>query len=465
MINLVLNELKKIFAKKSLYIIFIIVILLLIGTALLNKTLYNSDYSYFGIEDNVDEFQERLTEIEEKGFVNDLSDEEEWKFLRTELETGKIINRLKENKKQRWKIDYSYRESSLLDSQKEFVEMELLVAKSKDKNILNSKEYKEVKEKYEKEFDEFIKISEEELTDKLIVEKEESIKEFELDLEELIKLKNLAEADSNINEQIANIEEMIEREQHSLNVLNIRKDKKIPYDNNNYMNSALNEYEYLKYDLEIAKNPREGVKSQDVFSERNENYTLKSLKEAEYILETGHEINNPNTANKNIANFLKSNLTLYLIIVVVISGTIVAEEYTKGTIKNLLVVPYKRNKILRAKLLSVLITSIIAFLILILAQILISGIVYDFKTMLDPVVEYNVKAEAMHKYNLFYYVAKHFAYTLPYILVFILFTFTISTITTSSAAAITLGLVSLFATDIVNQLLLFACQLYFHQIR
>ena len=97
---------------------------------------------------------------------------------------------------------------------------------------------------------------------------------------------------------------------------------------------------------------------------------------------------------------------------------------------------------------------LLLFLILFAAKVLISGIMFDFKTMDEPVVQFNVKTMQIEKYNLFYYVFREFVCILPYILVFVLFTFAISTITTSSAAAITLGMVSFIATDIVNSILL-----------
>ncbi len=455
MSKLVLNEFKKLFAKKSIYIIFIVVILLLLGINILNKLVLNFVYDEFGMFDKsrtIEQLEEELKAIETAGFKDKLYDEDEWRYIKFDIEQKKFIEMLNEDEAHSWKINLLYPDSEIFPLQREYFDLELQAAQGNYK-ILDSTEYKKVKEEYEKSLKEFALMTEEEFIEKSLKDKQEIIKQTNIGLAELEKEIGNIEDDRYLLQQIEDLKYTIKITEHDIEILNIRKDKNISYSWNSYMNQALNEYDFLKFNFDVNDKPTE---DKDKMTKREYYYNLKNLNESKYILDTGHEINNPNTGNKSLSTFLSGYIVLYLVIIIVIAGTIVAEEYSKGTIKNLLVVPYKRSTILLSKLITIIIMSVITFVVLFLAQVVISGLMYDFNTMLDPVVFYNVNAGSIQKYNLFYYVIKEFIYTLPYILVFTLFSFAVSTLTTSSAAAITLGITSVFATDIVNQLILYA---------
>ena len=59
-----------------------------------------------------------------------------------------------------------------------------------------------------------------------------------------------------------------------------------------------------------------------------------------------------------------------------IAGTIVSEEFNKGTIKLLLVKPYTRNKILLSKFITTLIMIVFVIIVTITMQILIGGVLF-----------------------------------------------------------------------------------------
>ena len=266
-------------------------------------------------------------------------------------------------------------------------------------------------------------------------------------------LKNQEKADKSLNlgSAILKIQDDIKIVEHYLNIAEIRKEKKIPYKFDNFMTRALADYDYTTLELEEKEKPKDDAPETD----KKQYYEIVRInEEAKHKLETEQDIDSMQTANYAIKSFLSSNILLYMVIIIVITGTIVSEEYSKGTIKNLLVKPYKRSTILLSKLFVILIMILIIYLILFIAQVLIAGVSCDFKTISQPVVEYNISVGQLQKYNLFYYSIREFIYILPYILIFVLFTFAVSTITTSSAAAISLGMVSFMATQFINSILM-----------
>ena len=77
-----------------------------------------------------------------------------------------------------------------------------------------------------------------------------------------------------------------------------------------------------------------------------------------YILENKEDINNTSDLRFILTNFYSEYLFLILVFGVMIAGAIVSEEYSKGTIKSLLITPYKRSKILLSKFITVILLTI-----------------------------------------------------------------------------------------------------------
>lgn len=456
MINLIKNEFKKLFAKKSTYIIILILIVLMIGIGALKKysqtkieEMMSSSTIYY---EDIDSLEKRLEEIERSNFIGIYNTDDEWVYAKTTIEIDKLRNELKENKENEWKLRIIANQSHLIiPSLNEKIQFELQSVKKKDNRILKSDEYVKVANAYSKEVEAFKKITETEFTNLTITQNNKDIKEAN---KKITELKKDEARDKTINHgtNIRNLEADIKRYEHNIEVANIRLDKNIPYDEKNFMNRALDQYDSLKQQIEYQKSPTEST----TMMERKDYYSMvSSLNVNKYVLDNEQDVNSPMTGLNNMKSFFNEYLDMYLILLIVIAGTIVAEEFSKGTIKNLLVKPYKRSIILKSKLIVVLLMSILFFLIMLVTQFVISGVLFDFNTMSDPVVEYNVVKETIVETNLYVYILKHFVYTFPYILVIILFSFALSTITTSVGAAITLGVMASGGTAIVNQILSF----------
>ena len=454
MINLVINELKKLFSKKSTHIIVLVLILMMIGITLLKQYAYKEMSKYtdqvYGFE-NIEHIEERIKEIESAKFIGIENTDDMWKHYKNTIANKEHVDELLANDETKWKAKLIYQEPNIFPSLEKKLDMELEAVKTGNKEILNSLEYKNLIKEYEKEVKEFKEMTEDEYTESIIKEAKLAITATE---KEIAELKKMEEADKTVNNgtQILALEKQIKLNKHQIEVAEMRMEKDIPYDSKNYMNVALDRYESQKTYIEELEKPGEDA---TIAQKKDYQTAIKVWEESKYVLETGQDLSNNLTGNNSLKSFFSEYLEIYLILVIVIAGTIVAEEYSKGTIKNLLVKPYRRSTILTSKLIVTMLSALIFFVVMLIAQILISGILFDFKTMLDPVVEYNVVKESIVKYNLFVYILRDFVFTLPYVLVITFFTFAISTITTSAAAAIILGVMSTGGTSIVNQIFTF----------
>ena len=164
------------------------------------------------------------------------------------------------------------------------------------------------------------------------------------------------------------------------------------------------------------------------------------------------DIQNTNTLKGILENFYSQFGIFLIVVVVMIAGTIVSEEFNKGTIKLLLVKPYTRNKILLSKAITTFIMIIFIIVITLIMQILIGGIIFGFDSLSEPVVAYNFNTNTMEEMNIFTNLGVQTLTQLPMIVLLATLAFAISTIFTNSTLAITISLLGFMSASIINQL-------------
>ncbi len=80
---------------------------------------------------------------------------------------------------------------------------------------------------------------------------------------------------------------------------------------------------------------------------------------------------------------------LMIFIVIYLSSTIISEEYNSGTIKNLLVKPHKRIKIVLSKIVTAIFLTIIISILMVVFQYLLGGIIFGFDSYELESIKYN----------------------------------------------------------------------------
>ncbi len=137
---------------------------------------------------------------------------------------------------------------------------------------------------------------------------------------------------------------------------------------------------------------------------------------------------------------------------VIIVGTIVSEDFIKGTIKLLLVRPYSRNKILFAKFIAVLFTIVFIIIAITVMQFIIGLLFYGASSLKIPQIIYNHNTGKIEENNLALAILKECLGRFPLYVLIGTLAFSISAMLNNTAVAITVSLLGYMSSNIINQI-------------
>ena len=171
----------------------------------------------------------------------------------------------------------------------------------------------------------------------------------------------------------------------------------------------------------------------------DESYTdiLERVKLEEYAIENNIKYNILlNTENQNatlpsdarilLMRFFNNFDIIVIFIIIYLASTIIYEEYSSGTIKNLLVKPHRRSTILFSKIITTIFVTLFITIIIILFQYLIGGIIFGFDSYSLDAIRYNHMTQNIDVMNLGYYILLIFISKIPMYLLVILISLLLS---------------------------------------
>lgn len=420
--NLVKNELIKIFKKKTIYITMIVIFLLLIFMNCMFKYANSgSEYDYYLYNEN---------------YINSLRGELETLNPEKSSDVTTYINLLSE-----------IQLSEMMEQHKD-AEWKLAIINERIAPYITERNtYQYGAEKDETQ----VEAVNQEINDLLAKLDENDWKYFAREdlakAEQQIEELNAQKEQTEDKAVLENIETELNNAQMEKEIAEIRLNKEIPY-GSDYLNRAISNLQTANTNLANFKNTEELTYEQKL----EYNSYLEEQAESRYILETGRDIHNTNSLKGILENFYAQFGIFLIVVVVMIAGTIVSEEFNKGTIKLLLVKPYTRNKILIAKAITTLMMIIFIIVVTLVMQILIGGIIFGFDSLSEPVVAYNFNTNTMEEMNIFANLGVQTLTQLPMIILLATLAFAISTLFTNSTLAITISLLGYMAASIINQL-------------
>ena len=263
-----------------------------------------------------------------------------------------------------------------------------------------------------------------------------------------------------VNERISEVEESINEScddensidcltyKEELKTLNYRLEHNIPFcfnSSNSYLSGYVANYQsYLK-----NLDKKDEVLKHDELVDKRE--TEKIVNESKYMMEHNlltNDYNEYNSGYSFVQKFISPSF-MAIIVLLALSASVVAEEFNKGTIKQLLVKPFSRTKILISKYLSIIIASILFLFVINICTSIISGLFEgDVQTIISNVVVYNYHTHSCMEMNNIVYALISFVYSLPEIILLALFVFTVSTIFTNTAFGLGMGFGAYLSADI-----------------
>ena len=165
-------------------------------------------------------------------------------------------------------------------------------------------------------------------------------------------------------------------------------------------------------------------------------------------------MNKTNDIRGILENFFNEYGLFIIVMIVMIAGTIVSEEFNKGTIKLLLIKPYSRKKILLSKFITVLIMILFSIAIIILMELLVGGIVFGYDSLSVPILQYNFETQNLETISIFSYLGIQIITQLPKLILLATLAFACSTLFTNSAVAIAIPLLGYMSADVINMLVI-----------
>lgn len=406
MINLIRNELYKIFHKKGIYISLLVVTAFVFLTNFIyNLNLLNGD-TVASFNSYVDTTY--LEELEEAG---DTKSDEYISAKATSL-TSEYFNNFEKDSWQRYAFNV-YNGSNYYN---ELSDINYRIVYYEVRHD-NKEDYEKAK-KEKKLFEEKIKN----------MSWQDFVKEEKEELEESLK----------DNQDSAYYTSQIEG-------IDLRLKYNIDFSNSNWNQYVDTYVANRSYILE-----QEGKDKLDSDTKEELERTEAENKEIIYRFENNIKDYSSNSNNGIIENFYNEYFLMILIIIIIVSGSIVSEEFSKGTIKLLLVKPYSRTKILLSKYITSLLMIVFAIVFILLAQLIIGGIFFGYDTLTIPKIVYNFSTNMVMEMNIFKYLLYTTIAVLPQFILLTTLAFSLSTIFVSTSLANTLTIIGSLAGDVIN---------------
>ena len=419
MISLIQNELKKIFKKKSLLITLLVTLAFIILTNVIYKLDFGNSY-YDYIEEEISFYGEQLKTLDPE------KDKDMYAQYKTELEVYQLVKKYDEKSWQA-KIIQSEMRSCISNinyfTYQEKSDSGLKIAKAK--------------------YNEYIKRLD---TNDWRYFAEEEVKEKNTEIDEL---KAMQEKTTNKLE-IKELQSQIRGYEISRQIATWRLEKDIPY-GNDYKNNCLNSYMVAMEDIRCYD-----------FGETEKNYDSKKqyYKAQEtaainkYDIENGTTVGDTSSAKGILLSTFDEYEIFLIVMFMMTAGVIVSEEFSKGTIKLLLIKPYKRSTILASKFITSIIIAIIVILLVLLMQFVVGGVIQGFDSFKNPTIIYDHTINNVKQINTIQYLAMQALGKAPMYILLMTLAFAFSTIFTNSALAITISLLGYMGSSVINMLAL-----------
>ncbi|MFR3876052.1 MAG: ABC transporter permease subunit [Clostridia bacterium] len=418
MSKLIKNELIKIFSKKSMIVIGVIILVIIIGFNVLNKVSQNMSNSYSAYSEGYIQYlDEELANLD----PNKPSDINKYVETKSQKDLATLAKDYKETSWQAEVIgtvispiieemnNYEYidkNNEALTTSKAQYDEM-LTALKNNDWKYFANKE----------------------------------LESINTQIEELNALISQDSENDDLKIQLKSLE--LQKE-----VVNLRLDKNINYGSDNYKSIAVQNYRmYMGNYIQSSqgKNLTDDEKSEI-------NGYLENANLYKYDLYNDTEYQNTATANYTFQNSIGTYIAIIVMVVVIVAGVSISEEFNKGTVKLLLVRPYSRTKILISKLIAVFITMLITTVAILLLQFIIGGIVYGFGTYMMNVVQFDFTTNSIITLNIFAYLGLIFICKLPIFILIGTLAFALSTLFLNSPLAVALPILGYMGSDMINMI-------------
>lgn len=256
------------------------------------------------------------------------------------------------------------------------------------------------------------------------------------------------------NEKAKLDDKIISQEEYDDNIylLNLREKYEIFKENNNAFNwkeIVYSDIETIKQELRTGINMSSGklMKAEEIKKLED------NLKIDEYRLENNIPVVESMSSERTTYDAISPEFSMLMIaiLMIIIAGSSISNEVSKGTIKFLLFTPNKRWKILLAKIVSAIILLLVITIITALVNVLVGTIAFNEAGMQYLYIQ---NGEIHVLSNLSFMILYYLALSID-ILVYMFLAFMLSTVTRNTALSVALSLACYLGSGIIMELVNF----------
>ena len=256
-----------------------------------------------------------------------------------------------------------------------------------------------------------------------------------------------------VEEQIANSKSTDSGNLNNLytkkQILEWRIDKNIAY-GSDYLNKCLDNYADASYTV----NEYNQKKNPTYYEKLTYYKNLKTLNVSKYYIENNISDISSSDNRASLLDLFDNYELFILVFIIMIAGGIVSDEFSKGTIKMLLVRPYHRCKILLSKFIVCILMLIFIILFVAIGQFIVGGIILGFNSLSVPAIIYNYATSQVQTMSIPMYIIITGLAKLPMYILLMTLAFACSTIFINTAVSIVIPLLGYMGSSIINQLAL-----------
>lgn len=419
MSKLIKNEIKKLFSRKVIYILLIIAI----GYTILNNTLNN--ISYEKLQNDYQKNELSYLEEELKN-LNYTTEEENSMYIDTKTEYD-IIKLSLNYDVNSWQYNYINRADEIHSNLRKINENTYGLNKDEQELKRAQEQYNSILEKLNNDdWKPFIQ-NELDNADAEIQGYEETLKE--------IKDKKIIEE----------INSYLEAAKINKKALEWRLNKGIPY-NNSFLSNKIDDYVTANQNINLLKDKENKTsEQQQVYDD-----AFRTANTCEYYIENNINIKNEYDARYTLMHLNESYGIFIIVFGIIIAGTIISNEFQKGTIKLLLTRPYSRNKILLSKYIVSMLCIIMFIIVFVIAQYVVGGIIFGFNTFNTSAIEYDLNTNKIVVMNVLKYSIYTILGVLPIYILISTLAFALGTITMNSGVSIAIPILGYSVSSIIN---------------
>lgn len=272
--------------------------------------------------------------------------------------------------------------------------------------------------------------------------------------------------DKTIIKELNSANENLKLSQELLSVSKYRLDNNISYEENDWKHRTLqslienihNKYSPILNEEDFKNNFSHKIQRGYTYEDYEKDFKNNKQKSIDTISTNWYSLKNnippvdyKIDARNSVNNIYVIYINIVAIIAVIIASGIVSSEFSKGTIRLLMIRPVSRWKILLSKLTSVMIISLALLISSISLITIVSGFIYGFDGLTTPVLI--IKNGIISEHNYFVSIMPKLAFSSISILFVISFAFILSTVFKNTALAVALPVAAFSGCSIVTMVM------------